>query len=369
MQVVIDSIKHYILSREFNTRKVTVERNSSATEDYPEGLLLAVDTSNDKMKVAENADTAVCALLNRIPMATIKANDVKAEVVYISGLAKPKIVDSNEPLQITQKFIEKAGKNGLDIMKTLPDKKVNVVSLAITGSFTNTQYTGRPVDPTGLTFKATYSDGDVETVVASAVSNWGDTAGADKVMTFSYTEDGITVTATKTATLVLDVPQSLAITGDWTETQYTGEAVDATGLVFKATYLSTYVDVVTDDVTVSPATWGETAGEQTATFSFTDGETTVTATKDATVVANAPVSLAVGGDWENVQVVSTAVDPTGLVIMATLTNGDEVDVTDDATFTPATWGETEGEQTATFSYTAYEVTVTATKTAAVVSAG
>ena len=201
MQVVIDSIRHYILSREFYTRKVTVQKNASATDDYPGGLLLAVDTSTNKMKVAENADSAVCALLNRIPMASIKADDVKAEVVYISGLAKPKIIDSNEPLQITQKFIEKAEKNGLDIIKTLPDKKVNVVSLSITGSFTNTQYTGRPVDPTGLTFKATYSDGDVETVVASAVSNWGNTAG-EQTATFSYTEDGITVTATKTATVV-----------------------------------------------------------------------------------------------------------------------------------------------------------------------
>lgn len=201
MQIVIDSIRHYILSREFNTRNVTVEKDTSATEDYPEGLLLTVDTSNNKMKVAENADSAVCALLNRIPKASIIANDVKAEVVYISGLAKPKIIDSNEPLQITQKFIEKAEKNGLDIIKTLPDKKVNVVSLAITGSFTNTQYTGRPVDPTGLTFKATYSDGDVETVEASAVSNWGETEG-EQTATFSYTEDGITVTATKTATVV-----------------------------------------------------------------------------------------------------------------------------------------------------------------------
>jgi hypothetical protein len=58
-----------------------------------------------------------------------------------------------------------------------------------------------------------------------------------------------------------------------------------TGLTFTATDSGGNTKDVTSDVTVSPTTWGDTPGSQTATFSYTEGGTTVTTTKAATVVA------------------------------------------------------------------------------------
>ena len=58
-----------------------------------------------------------------------------------------------------------------------------------------------------------------------------------------------------------------------------------TGLTFTATDSGGNTKDVTSDVTVSPSTWGDTPGSQTATFSYTEGGTTVTTTKAATVVA------------------------------------------------------------------------------------
>lgn len=61
--------------------------------------------------------------------------------------------------------------------------------------------------------------------------------------------------------------------------------MDPTGLIFTITYEDESEADVTDDVTVSPTTWGETPGSQTATFSYSEGGLTKTTTKAATVVA------------------------------------------------------------------------------------
>lgn len=61
--------------------------------------------------------------------------------------------------------------------------------------------------------------------------------------------------------------------------------MDLTGLTLTVTYESGDTADVTDQVTVSPAQWGETPGSQTATFSYTEGGVTKTTTKSATVVA------------------------------------------------------------------------------------
>ena len=77
----------------------------------------------------------------------------------------------------------------------------------------------------------------------------------------------------------------MSCTGSWDATQVAGEDVDATGLTFKVTYWDGSKKTVTSDVTVSPTTWANEAGTQTATFSYTENGETVTCTKNATVVS------------------------------------------------------------------------------------
>ena len=77
----------------------------------------------------------------------------------------------------------------------------------------------------------------------------------------------------------------MTCTGSWDAPQVAGETVDPTGLTFTVTYTGGGTKDVTSDVMVSPATWGDAPGSQTATFSYTEGGTTVTTTKAATVVA------------------------------------------------------------------------------------
>ncbi len=213
------------------------------------------------------------------------------------------------------------------------------------------------MDKTGLTFSVEYTDGGIEPVTPTFTpANWSATAG-EQTAVFSYTEADVTVTAEKKAIVVFDAPASLAVSGDWTNTQYTEQNVDPTGLAFKATYLSGKEKTVTADVTVSPTAWSDTAGEQTATFTYTEGGVSVTATKVATVVLDVPANLVITGTLTNEQKVSTAPDITGLMATATYLSGKTIDVTSSVTVSPATYGETAGTETLTLSYTEGEVTI------------
>lgn len=79
--------------------------------------------------------------------------------------------------------------------------------MTCTGSWDATQVAGEAVDPTGLTFTATYTDGntaDVTDKVTVSPETWDATPGS-QTATFSYTEGGVTKTDTKAATVVARV--------------------------------------------------------------------------------------------------------------------------------------------------------------------
>ena len=215
---------------------------------------------------------------------------------------------------------------------------------------------GESVDPTGLTFTVTYSDGTEPALVspqAHTPTTWGETAGT-QTCTFTYTEDGESVSCAVEATVVehAAVLTSLNITGT-PAAQYVGQAPDLTGLTFKAVYSDTSEETVdASDITVSPATWAE-AGSATLTCSYTEDETTVSDTVSVTVHVNFEVNGTMATQYQN-----RAVDTTGLTYTY---NGSAVDPSD-VTVSPATWessSSAQSTQTATFTYDGN----TATKTA------
>lgn len=77
------------------------------------------------------------------------------------------------------------------------------------------------------------------------------------------------------------IPKSLAVGGDWSNSQYTSEAPDTTGLSFTATYQDGSTSSVS--VNVSPSVWSSTVGTQTATFTYSYNGVSVSATKSADV--------------------------------------------------------------------------------------
>lgn len=164
----------------------------------------------------------------------------------------------------------------------------------------------------------------------------------------------------------ISVPDYLEIEGDWNGICVCGRPVSENiqDMVFKCVYRNgSYIHVTP---TYSPLVWSDDEGTQTVTFSYTENDITVTAELSATVVAILE-SIAVSGTWENVQYAGSAVDTTGLSVIATFNNGRTEDVTSSATASPSVWSNTIGTQTVTFTYTHDGRTRTATKDAEVVA--
>ena len=81
--------------------------------------------------------------------------------------------------------------------------------MTCTGSWDATQVAGEDIDPTGLTFTVTYDGGttaDVTALVTVSPEQWAAEAGT-QTATFSYTENGETITCTKDATVIARVAE------------------------------------------------------------------------------------------------------------------------------------------------------------------
>ena len=161
----------------------------------------------------------------------------------------------------TENGITKTTTKSVDVTKKLS-------SLSVSGSWSNTQWTNTAPDTTGLTFTANYNNGTSATVTPSiSPSTWSGTAGS-QTATFSYAENGITKTTTKSATVVRKLT-GLSVGGSWSKIQYTNQAVDYTGLSFTASYNNGTTATVTPS-RYSPTTWGSTVGTQTCTFYYSE---------------------------------------------------------------------------------------------------
>ena len=133
----------------------------------------------------------------------------------------------------------------------------------------------------------------------------------------------ITITFVPTAAKTLS---SIALSGTYPTSFYTGDTFSHSGM----TVTATYDDTTTADVTSSATFSGydmSTAGNQTVTVSYTEGETTKTATYTITVsAAPEPLSAELNGDMETkTYVEGTAYDVTGLYVTITYDNDDTRD--------------------------------------------
>lgn len=235
-------------------------------------------------------------------------------------------------------------------------------SLEIEGTWTGQCICGEPVavNMTEMTFKCIYNNGSYSYVTPTySPLVWSNDEGTQTV-TFSYTENDITVTAELSADVIRQ-PVSLTVTGSWTNEQNVGSVVDTTGLVFTVTYHDDTTKIV--EPVVSPETWTE-SGLQTATFTYTEHGFVVSAEKSVEVYAIL-VSLSVSGTWANEQTVGSAPDLTGLEFTAFFNDSSSQTIPHSSiVVSPSEWASS-GTQTATFSYTYRGVTKTTSKDAKV----
>lgn len=125
------------------------------------------------------------------------------------------------------------------------------------GSWDAAQVAGEAVNPSGLTFTATYTTGatkDVTADVTVSPETWSATPGS-QTATFSYTENGVTKTCTKAATVIGRVadPEIACASNEVTKTCDTASATiyytdDGTEPTAESTVYSEAI-TITEDTT------------------------------------------------------------------------------------------------------------------------
>lgn len=211
---------------------------------------------------------------------------------------------------------------------------------------------GEDFSKTGLQVTATYEDDSTKDVTDFEVTGYDKTVVGEQTITVSYTEDGVTKTATFTVKVNNSVV-SIEVTHLPNKTEYLPkEQFDATGLVVVATLKNgTKSNLTTDDYTLS-GTETTIAGEKTVTVKYKDNEN-ITASFKFTVkqpdtsdvksiaITTKPTKLT--------YYLGEELDLTGMVITATFVT-EETD-TIDAGYTVSGFdSETTGEKTVTISY-------------------
>jgi hypothetical protein len=169
-----------------------------------------------------------------------------------------------------------------------------MTSIAVTTPPAKTDYTaGEALDLTGMVVTAYYSDGSSRAVTGyTADPADGAVLGivGTQTVSVSYTEDGVTKTASTNVTVNAVVPppvmlDGIAVTTPPTKTVYTaGVALDLTGMVVTATYSDGSAANVTG-YTTSPANGASlnAVGTQTINISYAEDGVTKTASANVTV--------------------------------------------------------------------------------------
>jgi hypothetical protein len=244
-------------------------------------------------------------------------------------------------------------------------------SIAITSNLTTTTYTvGQAFNTAGLGITASYTDGTDAVVTPTSITPANGsilTASGSQTVTVSYTEGGITKTATTTITVNPRTLSSIAVTTQpGTTTYYTGQSLNTTGLVVTAYYDNSTSAVVTSACTLSPANGSvlNTAGTVTVNVSYTENSVEKTTTFQVTVIQKALSSIAVTTQLTTTSyALGAAFSTAGMAITATYNDGSSAVVTGWTT-NPANGAilTSAGTKTVTITYTEGGVTKTATTT-------
>jgi uncharacterized repeat protein (TIGR02543 family) len=248
-----------------------------------------------------------------------------------------------------------------------------VLVMGITGIIIDTPPTktlykiGESLNLDGLVVKVAFSNGTTETVniTAEHISGFSSATAGEKTLTITYSDQTATFTVTviALAKITIDTPP--------TKTLYkTGEMLDITGLVVKATWGDDSTDkYITDAVTITAANItgfsSATAGDKTLTVTYS-GQT---ATFTVTVLAVTKIAIT-SQPTKTRYSIGDSLDIAGLVVKATwgddstdkyITETVTITATDISGFDSAT----AGTKTLTVSYGGQTTTFTVTVVAVV----
>lgn len=237
-------------------------------------------------------------------------------------------------------------------------------SISVTAPTKTTYFVGDALNTTGMKVTANYTDGSNEDVTSSA-SNSGFTSSSagTKTVTVTYSENGVTKTATFTVTVKAIELSSIKVnTSSAKTTYYVGESFDKTGLVVTAVYNNGN----TKDVSASAQYSGfssTSAGTKTITATYSGKTATFTVTVKSLTVSSVTVKTA---PKKTVYYVGDSFDGTGTVLTAKMSDGSSTDVSSGLTFSGFS-STSVGTKTVTVTYGGKSTTFTVTVKAALLN--
>lgn len=259
----------------------------------------------------------------------------------LKAASSPKCKDADTPIVITWSPIKSATKS-LDSITLDTSDAPTTFNVGDTFSYE------------GLSVTANYDDGSDDIVTPTSVSTPSLSSAGQKTVTVSYTEGGVTKTATYTITVNAVTLVSIEVS-DAKTAYYVGDTF------VKPTVTATFSNGSTSDVTNSATFTGynmSSAGNQTVTVSYTN-ETTKTTSYSITVTAVAVTSIEASGYKTSFKIGDTF--SFGGTVTAHYNNGTTADVTSSASFSGYNMS-TSGNQTVTVTYsgksTTYQISVT-----------
>ena len=249
--------------------------------------------------------------------------------------------------------------------------QVELESIKLNGPDKTEYEIGEELDTAGLTVTASYSNGTEAEVTNYEVSGYDSAQAGDKTVTISYTEGGITKTASFGVTVKEKeepvVLESITLSGPQKIVYELNEALDTTGLVVTANYSDSSQKEVSD-YELSEFDSSE-AGQKTVTVSYTEGD--VTKTADFTVTVNkAPdpetvtlTSITLTGPDKTSYEIGEELDTTGLTVTAHYSDDSAKEVQDYVI--SGFDSSAAGQKTVHVSYTEEEITKAASFTVTV----
>ncbi|MDR1409840.1 MAG: Ig-like domain-containing protein [Oscillospiraceae bacterium] len=208
-------------------------------------------------------------------------NGVKANITNYSVSPSGALVKGTD--KVTISYIENGVTKSVTTPITVRAKQLS--SIAITTKPAKTAYIeGNTFDKAGTVVTATYDNGTKAAVTSYTYSPSAALATKNTAVTISYTESGITKTATQAVTVAKKSPTGITITTKPAKTAYIeGESFSKAGMVVTAAFNNGTSAAVTN-YTVSPANALKTS-DKTVTVSYTENGATKTAPVTITVQA------------------------------------------------------------------------------------
>jgi uncharacterized repeat protein (TIGR02543 family) len=251
------------------------------------------------------------------------------------------------------------------VIVTYPLQSIYVYSAPTTTSYAQ----GTEFNAAGLVVKATYADGSVNTIVNGSIPDSVTMTGfdssvvtANQIVTLSYTNDGTTKKTTFSVAITDAELTDVTITTEPTKKEYYIGAggIELAGMVLTANYTNGTTKDVTKDAVPHDFDSSKAATDQIITVTYTENESTYSATYTVNIVRAPLTSIAVTTSPKTTYRVGDTFSSSGMVVTATYADGKTKTAT---SWTTSGFDSTSAtlNQSITVSYTDVE-TVTTTYT-------